>query len=365
MDVTSIEVSEYPHPDALPADVRQLFDIAERQHVEHGNPWFCNLIDSVFSDEKRARIYVAHREGKPMAALPVLLPIHGWSAEVESLSNYYTSVYGPAMADECGVEDLASIVRTICARRPRPSSLKFAPMNPKSVGYRMLLEAMKLSKLMPYEYYCFGNWYLNVTGDWAAYWKGRRANLRSTVKRMSTKFAADNGHIELVRKPQELARAMNAYEKVYASSWKKPEPYPNFVTGLARTCAENDWLRMAIAWLGEIPIAAQLWIVVGDKANIYKVAYDEQYKAYAPGSLLTAMLTEHVIEKDHVKEVDFLIGDDSYKRSWMSDRRERWGIVAYNPRSIAGLAGLCTEILGRASKDIRTQLCQWNDSRKT
>jgi hypothetical protein len=361
MDITPIEVSEYTHLNALPSDALQLFAVAELQHVEHGAPWFHNLVDTVFPDDDRVRIYVSRREGKPIAAMPVLLPGRNWAAQAESLSNYYTSIYSPAMADGCGAQDLASIITAICATRP--GSLKFAPMDPKSTGYRMLLDALKIAKLMPYEYFCFGNWYLNVTGDWAAYWKGRRANLRSTVKRMGTKFTADQGRIELVRDPRELGRAMVAYSKVYHSSWKKPEPYPSFVSGLAQICAESGWLRLAIAWLGETPIAAQLWIVVGEKANIYKVAYDEQYKAYAPGSLLTAMLMEHVIEKDHVKEVDFLIGDDPYKGSWMSDRRERWGIVAYNPRTLPGLWGLCTEIVGRASKDIRTRLRQWKNAR--
>ncbi|OGA95641.1 MAG: hypothetical protein A3E79_13955 [Burkholderiales bacterium RIFCSPHIGHO2_12_FULL_61_11] len=51
------------------------------------------------------------------------------------------------------------------------------------------------------------------------------------------------------------------------------------------------------------------------KASIYKVSYDEHFKAYTPGTLFTAMLMEHVIEKDKVTEVDCLIGDDPYKKN--------------------------------------------------
>jgi hypothetical protein len=67
------------------------------------------------------------------------------------------------------------------------------------------------------------------------------------------------------------------------------------------------------------------------------------------------MLMEHVFETDKVSEVDYLIGDDPYKNTWMSARRERWGIVAYNPRSPHGLAGLSYESLGRAVKAVKNR----------
>ena len=59
----------------------------------------------------------------------------------------------------------------------------------------------------------------------------------------------------------------------------------------------------------------------------------------------------HVIEVDRVKEVDYLIGDDPHKQFWMSHRRERWGIVAYNPRTLTGALGLLREVLGRLAKN--------------
>lgn len=93
-----------------------------------------------------------------------------------------------------------------------------------------------------------------------------------------------------------------------------------------------------------------------DSANIYKVAYDEAFKAYTPGTLVTAMMMQHVIETDKVSKVDYLMGDDPYKKTWMSERQERWGIIAYNPRSIGGLFELCREALGRL---VKLGLAKW------
>lgn len=225
-------------------------------------------------------------------------------------------------------------------------------MDPESTSFRTLLAALQASGLVPFRFFCFGNWYLQVHDDWTTYFKNREGTLRSTIKRMTKKFAAEGGTLELVQGGANLDRSLAAYERVYASSWKKPEPYPEFVPGLIRTCAERGWLRLGVAWLNGEPIAAQLWIVSNGKANIYKLAYDENFKLYASGTLLTAMLMEHAIEKDRVVEVDYLIGDDPYKKSWMSHRRERWGIIAYDPETVTGMFGLSKEVLGRRLKPI-------------
>ena len=82
------------------------------------------------------------------------------------------------------------------------------------------------------------------------------------------------------------------------------------------------------------------------------MAYDQAFKAFSPGTLLTAKLMQYVLEVDKVREVDYLIGNDAYKKSWMSDHRERWGIVAYNPRTLRGMAGLAYELIGRRVKSL-------------
>jgi CelD/BcsL family acetyltransferase involved in cellulose biosynthesis len=115
-------------------------------------------------------------------------------------------------------------------------------------------------------------------------------------------------------------------------------------------------LRLGIARLDGQAIAAQLWIVGKTKASIYKVAYHEAHAALSPGTVLTSYLLRHVIEHDQVSEVDFLIGDDEYKKIWMSDRRERWGIVAFNRRTFIGCILMAKEIIGRMVKRTSSNL---------
>ena len=58
----------------------------------------------------------------------------------------------------------------------------------------------------------------------------------------------------------------------------------------------------------------------------------------SPGTVLSAFMLQHVIDTDRVSTVDFLSGDDHYKKNWMSHREERKGVAAYNPRTLRGRA---------------------------
>ena len=55
----------------------------------------------------------------------------------------------------------------------------------------------------------------------------------------------------------------------------------------------------------------------------------------------------HSIDVDHAEEVDYLTGDDAYKQDWMSHRRERRGIVAFNPLTVRGLVLGSKHALGK------------------
>jgi CelD/BcsL family acetyltransferase involved in cellulose biosynthesis len=63
-------------------------------------------------------------------------------------------------------------------------------------------------------------------------------------------------------------------------------------------------------------------------------------------------MMEHVIEKDRVSRIDYLTGDDDYKKNWMSVRKERHGIAAYNPRTLSGGGMLLGHILKNLAKKI-------------
>lgn len=349
-------VEVYASLDALPPDACAFLQMAESRNIGFGLDWYRNLVRTVYRDHGGLRLYVLRHSNKPVAVLPLRIERAriGWTAH--SLSNYYTTLYEPVLAPNTKGADLVPLLDKLRADFSCLGSLMLAPMAHGSHAYVVLLEALALGRWFPFEYFAFGNWYEPVRGSWPDYLAERKSNLRSTIKRMGKKFAGEGGVLEVVTRPEDMPDAIAAYEKVYAASWKNPEPFKEFMPGLLQTCAEKGMLRLGLARLNGEPVAAQAWIVGHGRAEIYKVAYDEGFKEFSPGTLVTAMLVQHVMEIDGVSEIDYLIGDDAYKKTWMSERRERWGIVAYNLRSLPGILGFLREASGRAFKHLRHTL---------
>jgi CelD/BcsL family acetyltransferase involved in cellulose biosynthesis len=127
---------------------------------------------------------------------------------------------------------------------------------------------------------------------------------------------------------------------VYNQSWKQEEPFPHFIPELLRLASRRGWLRLGIAHHDGRPVAGQVWLVCDNTAYIFKLAHAEDYKHLSPGTVLTAFMMEHVVDKDRVKKIDFLSGDDEYKRDWMSTRGDQAGIAAFNPATVRGCAML-------------------------
>lgn len=352
----SVSVETYAHLRELPIDALALLTRAEQQHIEFGGDWYTNLIDHVYAGgpaAQQVRLYVLRRRDRVLAVLPTVAQIGALGREISALSNFYTAIYAPAIDDGVEARDLLPLTRAMRQGGAGAAAYRFSPMDPASREFHLLKRALGLAGLSTHSYFAFGNWYEPVRSSWADYLKGRAGQVRSTIKRNAKKFAAEGGRLEILEGGERLEAGLAAYQAVYAKSWKVPEPFVEFVPGLIRLCARRGWLRLGLAWLGDKPVAAQIWVVANGRADIYKLAYDEAYKTLAPGTLLTAQLMEHAIDVDKVREIDYLIGDDPYKATWMSQRRERFGLVAFDPMTLRGLSGLIRHALGASWRRLR------------
>ncbi|NML14404.1 GNAT family N-acetyltransferase [Azohydromonas caseinilytica] len=338
----------------LPPDALALLARAEHDGIELGAPWLRNFLGTMPELCQGAYFHLLCREGRAVAVLPLLARADtAQRGRVQSLANYYSALWAPALDPTLTAAELALLLRDVVRRHAPLRSLHLAPMDPDSRAWALLRAALRLAGLPAWDFFAFGNWYLRTEVDWAGYLAARPGELRNTIRRAEKRLLKAGARVEIVTGGERLVTATRAYEQVYAASWKQPEPHAAFMPGLIRTCALHGWLRLGVVWLEERPIAAQLWIVAHGKAAIYKLAYDEAFKALGSGTVLTARLMCHVLDVDRVAEVDYLMGDDAYKRSWMSQRRERRGIVAYNPRSPRGLMGAAGEALIRLLKPLR------------
>ena len=166
--------------------------------------------------------------------------------------------------------------------------------------------------------------------DHDAWWASRPGALRNTVQRKAKKGVVD---IQLISDFDPGSWA--AYEQIYAASWKPEEGHPALLRAFAEAEGAGGRLRMGIARIDGVPVAAQYWTVEDGTAFIHKLAHVEDSLKASPGTLLSAALFRHVIEVDGVKRVDFGTGNDGYKRDWMNRHDPLWRIEAFNPSRLA------------------------------
>lgn len=268
---------------------------------------------------------------------------------VEALANYYSGLYGPVGAWRgLSAQDWLEAVR-IVRRVHKPLRWHLHPVDEQSPWLQALSAALERSGYRVTRQFGFGNWFQPVPpGGFGAYWATRPSALRNTVARARKRLDRLGGwQLEIVTGLQPgLEAAINAYVAIYSQSWKTPEPNPQFMPALIRLAAQQDWLRLGVVYVGAEPVAAQVWLVAGGKANIFKLAYVKGQEKLSAGSVLTAELMRHVMDVDQVKEVDFLSGDDPYKADWMDHRRERIGLVAFDKRHWRGWLAAARHELG-------------------
>lgn len=363
----SRHVRVYSGLEELPESFLNLLEHAGRESFFLSLPWFQNFSRTAMAPADRVRIYAAASAQEAPAGM-LLMRSAGYSdsfsslRKLEALSNYYSCFYAPHLASSGSEsrDSLLALAREIAHEKPRWDAVEVKPLGVQSREFPELVEAFRAAGFVVQTFFAFGNWYLPVKGrSFAQYSESLPSVLKNTLNRKRKKLEkTGRAKIEIVTGGQQLDAAIDAYMKVYLSSWKQPEPYPQFVPGLIRTCAAMGALRLGIIYVDGEPAAAQLWIVHRGNALIYKLAYDERFADLSVGTILSATLFQHALDVDKVTEVDYLSGDDAYKKDWMSERRERWGILALNPRTPRGVLAIARHIGGRGMKRLAVSLAK-------
>ena len=360
----------------LPEYVSDLFKIAgQEQDFSLTQEWYRHLSDTTREHHQELRIYCLERNNMPALLLPMYGCINGrwpWhSRQLSSLSNYYSALTGAinigtdtistdtnsitaVITSSDNKAAIASMVNAMTKERPRWDTIKLHPLSKESSFFSELIHAFSAAGMPAQSYFCFGNWYLDVAGrNFQTYFATLPSKLRNTIERKTQQLNATGRlRIDILSDNDQLEAGIENYQRVYRASWKKPEPYIDFIPGLIRLCARQHCLRLGIAYIDDIPAAAQIWIVHNGVASIYKLAYDTQFSAFSVGSILTGKLMQQVIDIDRVREVDYLMGDDAYKQDWMSHRRERWGIIAFNLHTPRGLLAALRHGTARVIKQL-------------
>ena len=348
----------------------KLFAEASQDSFFLSFPWFRTLESTVLGRNELAEIIGIESDEPSGPALGALVLKAGDDERrffsprtLDSLTNYYSSYFAPILTRKFESPDplVKMIVGELKSHSPQWDVLNLRPLDLSLPDVRSLHLALEAAGLKTQTYFCFGNWYLNVDRrSYAEYFKGLPSVIRKNVPYYKRRLEKTSRvKVQIYTGLKDLETAIDDYQAIYNSSWRDREGYPGFIRAFIRTAAEEGWLRLGVFYIDDEPAAAQLWIVHGQVASIYKICYAEKFGKSSVGSVLTTHMLEHALDGDKVSEVDYLTGDDNYKSNWMSHRRERWGIMAFNPASFLGKLSILKHIGGKTVKARLMERAPW------
>ena len=310
----------------LPESANELFEQAEKDSVFFSRPWFENLAENALDDGQLILACVVEND-----AFLAILPLMQRNGGYRTLGHVYTSLHTVLIAEDDRQSTLTCLVQGL--DRLPVYSLQLAPIAENDSNLQSLQNVMESFGFSCHRHFRFYNWIHRLQGQsFEDYMATRPSRVRNTNARKRRQLEREHDYRVSLYTDTELQQAKADYCAVYDASWKANEIFGRFIDGLANRLAGPGWLRLAILYIDDKPAAAQFWFVVHGKASIFKLAYDETWKQYSPGSILMSYLMRHVIDTDKVEEIDFLTGNDAYKQDWMSERRERWGLYCAKPR---------------------------------
>ena len=182
------------------------------------------------------------------------------------------------------------------------------------------------------QYFCFADWYLDgIDFSGEEYINRLPKKTRNEIKRREKRLK-EIGTLEVVRGINKISfdQQMNLYYQVRRKSWKSPESDQDFHCEVREMFDQEGWLRCGTLFLNDIPIAAQIRVVHDGTVYFMEALHDSDYGKYGPGTILRAEFTKYFIDVEQISEIDQIRGDESYKKYWTPNRRERRGITIFN-----------------------------------
>jgi CelD/BcsL family acetyltransferase involved in cellulose biosynthesis len=260
-------------------------------------------------------------------ALAAVAALEARGAVLHSATNWHTPEYD-IVADS---EDAAELlVDAILARHPRRLELRFVPDTSLALGAlraavgrtgrRLLTRTLEESP------------YIAVTGSWESYLASINRKMRKELARERRRLEEEHGPVSVSIESggPRLGEALETGFQLEASGWKgtrgtaiasRPETRA-FYTAVAHWAAERGWLRLSFLSVGDRSIAFQFDLEVDGVVYQLKAGYDEAYRRFAPGNLLTQDVIRRAFETS-AKSVEFLGAAERDKLRWTRSLRHR------------------------------------------
>ena len=215
--------------------------------------------------------------------------------------------------------------------------IKLHPLPKDSLTLSILKRIEKENKISVFKKKVFDNAYLQINESWEKYFNGRPKNFRKNLKRAKKKlFENRKVTFEEYRNPEDVNEALNNLQFIESNAWKAQtgilidnEHNNHFYIELAKVISQNNWLRIWVLKVDDIPVAYDYHVDYFGNIKTLKGSYDKNYAKFSPGSILSWKVHQ-LFFQEGVKGVDLLWGNLDYKQKWTNFLNPHYEISFYN-----------------------------------
>jgi hypothetical protein len=343
-------------------EFKKLKEVWDEIALKNGTyvPWLCwdwfALWLKYFLDNNKLFIILLYKGNELSTIAPFFLKNEKYKGimnvkKIELIGNVHSPIRNLIFGDSVDNERADSVLKIFSYLTKEYKSWDILELDriPEERNISLILQnALNNLGLRYRSHPSIGNWYLdNIHYSSERYFGNQLESFRKQIENKKNRLRK-KGEWEnrIITWSKSLAENLNLYDELREKSWKAPERDRDFNRDIAKLASDRGWLRFGFLFFKGIPIASQKWIVHGKTAYIWSLVYDEEFKNFSPGSILSSDICRYVIDQDRVTEIDYLVGDEPYKKFWTPSRRERRGITIFN-NNLKGksLSFLMTELL--------------------
>ena len=187
--------------------------------------------------------------------------------------------------------------------------------------------------------------YLELHGDYARYIESlpsqRRYDLRRAYRRAEA--AGRVRHDIVTPTPAQLDSMLTTAFEVESRSWKARSGRAvladtglrEFFFTMSRVYAADGRILIALLYLDDAPIAAQVCLLAHARLWMLKIGYDEAFAKLSPGLILMNEVIRHSFS-EKLDAIEFLGAAEDWLDAWRPARRDYrlLALYPYTPRSL-------------------------------
>lgn len=313
--------------------------------------WITSFYEHFVGPTGLCRCILAFDNGALVGAMPLVLSMKHFSflkkTEVRPPANYQTFAADLVCRSEDADAIIDAMIDTLDRHLPRAWELSFHHVSERS---QVVTRFPTASRRVLYcsEIDGYGN-FVRIEGSFDGYMSALSPEFARNLKRVSRKLEQlPDYRVDFWNGDTDSGDRVARFLELEGSGWKGKEGtaiicHPNesaFYRDFTRRLDRRGWLRWNELHANGALIASQMAVKIGRVLYLWKIAYDERYRPYAPGNALMLQTIRRAFETGDTDEVNCLT-NSAWNRDWNMERRTYYNVTVWPRRLLPFLAGYC------------------------